>query len=227
MSVRSGCLEHPAVWMPPHRSSLYQASLCPTGCGAEGVESPLGGCAFVSVPTVLPGFASSVSATTSYVNFQDFHVLLISASLCQLKTAQCVPGSLKAEPFMCSVFCCYWLLALTCASKNRAWPCVVNSTISIALSGDALVLLGSSSRACSGLNSVEGSRGASADSSPFSAGIPLCKCQPASPPRTLAKSPQLRETLPCPSVTLLVWQTTLSPRAVNRAILGSLSHRDH
>ena len=126
-----------------------------------------------------------------------------------------------------SVLSLMWLLALTCANRNRAWPCAANSTISIALSGDALVLLGSSSRACSGLNSVEGSRGASADSSPFSAGITLCKCQPASPPRTLGKSPQPRKTLPCPSVTLLVWQPALSLRAVNRAILGSLSHRDH
>lgn len=119
------------------------------------------------------------------------------------------------------------LLTLTCGNRNRAWPCAVNGTISVVLSGNALFLLGCSSRACSGLNSAEGSMGASEDSSPFSAGSPLCKCQPAPLPRTLAKSPQPRETLPCPLVTLLVWQPALSLRAVNRAILGSSSHTDH
>ena len=60
MSVRSSCLEHPAVWMPSHHSSLYRASLLPTGRGAECVEIPFGGCGFVSVPTDLSGFASSI-----------------------------------------------------------------------------------------------------------------------------------------------------------------------
>ena len=198
VSVRSGCLEHPAVWMLPHHSSLYRASLCPTSSGC--VESPLDGCAFVSVPTVLSGFASRLlKRYTSYINFQDFYVLLISASLCQLKTTQCVPGSQsQGRTFhVFSVLSLTWLLALTCANRNRAWPCAVNSMISIALSGDALVLLGSSSRACSGLNSVEGSRGASADSSPFSAGIPLCKCQP---PHLLGPWPSpLNPGRPCPA----------------------------
>lgn len=47
-------------WCCPGLSSLYEASICSTEYGGEGVEISSDGHAFVSLPAVLSGFAPRI-----------------------------------------------------------------------------------------------------------------------------------------------------------------------